>query len=149
MHSHQPLPNPRTASASPSAIDSSRLYFSQLPPANHRKTARQQDQRAQRGRRINLRRSHGLVGLSLSANYAGKDMASLLRHAVLLSRGAGALAIGSDFNGVISTIPGAAGPSDYAAVLKELRSAEIPADHSAEAFVDLWRRTRAVSRGGY
>lgn len=91
-----------------------------------------------------VRRSGGMVGLALAANYAGKDMTSLMKHAAILARDAGphAVVIGSDFNGLISRIDGVPGPSGYAAVIKELKAAGIPADRGAEAFVSLWRRSR-------
>lgn len=96
-----------------------------------------------------VRRSRGLVGLALAANYAGKDMPSLMKHAAILARDAGpaAVVIGSDFNGLISRIDGVPGPAGYAAVLKELKAAGIPADRGAEAFVSLWRRTHAARAG--
>ena len=92
-----------------------------------------------------VKRSGGLVGLTLAANYAGSDLPSLLRHAAAVAREAGpeAIAIGSDFNGLIGRVQGAADPSGYAPVLKELEAAGIPAQLSAEAFVSFWRRTLA------
>lgn len=82
-------------------------------------------------------RSGGLVGLTLSANYAGPDLEALKKHAALLRRDAGdaRVVIGSDFNGVIRPIPGAAGPENYREALKALRPG------GAEAFVDFWRRS--------
>lgn len=90
-----------------------------------------------------VKRSGGMVGLALAANYAGKDMASLLKHAALLARDAGpeAVALGSDFNGLIGLIEGVPGPSAYAAVLKKLAAAGIPATAGAESFLRFWRRT--------
>lgn len=90
-----------------------------------------------------VKRSGGMVGLALAANYAGKDMASLMKHAAILAREAGpeAVAIGSDFNGLIGLIEGVPGPGGYAAVLKELAAAGIPATAGAESFVRFWRRT--------
>jgi microsomal dipeptidase-like Zn-dependent dipeptidase len=90
-----------------------------------------------------VKRSGGMVGLILAANYAGKDRGSLLKHAAALSRDAGpqAVAIGSDFNGVIGLIEGIPGPSAYGPVLKELAAAGVPATAGAEAFVRFWRRT--------
>lgn len=90
-----------------------------------------------------VRRSGGMVGLALAANYAGPDRASLMRHVAILAREAGpeAVAIGSDFNGVIGLIDGVPGPSAYGAVLKELSGAGIPATAGAESFVRFWRRT--------
>ncbi len=90
-----------------------------------------------------VKRSGGMVGLALAANYAGGDVGSLMKHAALLARDAGpqAVALGSDFNGVIGLIEGVPGPSAYALVLKELASAGVPATASAEAFVKFWRRT--------
>jgi microsomal dipeptidase-like Zn-dependent dipeptidase len=89
-----------------------------------------------------VRRSGGMVGLALAANYAGKDMRSLMKHAGMLARDAGldAVALGSDFNGVIGLIEGVPGPSAYALVLKELAAAGVPATAGAEAFVGVWRR---------
>lgn len=98
-----------------------------------------------------VRRSRGLVGLTFAASYLGDDLASLLRHAELIAREAGpeAIALGSDYNGFIPRIEGAADSSGYSLVLKGLREAKIPAARSAEAFVEFWRRTRAYgqSRG--
>ena len=93
-----------------------------------------------------VKRSGGMVGLALAANYAGADRASLMKHAALLAREAGpeAVALGSDFNGVIGLIDGVPGPSAYGSVLKELSAAGIPADGGAEAFVRFWRRTLAA-----
>ncbi|MCM2303225.1 MAG: membrane dipeptidase [Elusimicrobia bacterium] len=90
-----------------------------------------------------VRRSGGMVGLALAANYAGADMKSLMGHAAILAREAGpeAVAIGSDFNGLIGLIEGVPGPDGYAAVLKGLAAAGIPATAGAESFVRLWRRT--------
>lgn len=90
-----------------------------------------------------VKRSGGMVGLALAANYAGADMKSLMGHAAILAREAGpeAVALGSDFNGVIGLIEGVPGPSGYPLVLKELAAAGIPATAGAEAFVKFWRRT--------
>jgi membrane dipeptidase len=90
-----------------------------------------------------VRRSGGMVGLTLAANYAGRDRDSLRRHAAALAREAGpeAVAVGSDFNGVIGLIDGVPGPSAYALVLKELAAAGVPATAGAETFVSFWRRT--------
>lgn len=93
-----------------------------------------------------VKRSGGMVGLALAANYAGRDRGSLMRHAALLARDAGpqAVALGSDFNGVVGLIEGVPGPSAYRLVLKELAAAGIPATAGAESFVRFWRRTEAV-----
>lgn len=93
-----------------------------------------------------VKRSGGMVGLALAANYAGKDMASLMKHATLLAREAGpeAVAIGSDFNGLIGLIAGVPGPGGYAAVLGKLGEAGVPAHRGAEAFTRFWRRTLAA-----
>lgn len=93
-----------------------------------------------------VRRSAGMVGVTLASNYVGKDMISFMKHASALAREAGpqALAIGSDFNGLVGRIEGASGPSGYALVLSELEEAGIPARVSAEAFVSFWRRTQDV-----
>lgn len=93
-----------------------------------------------------VKRSGGMVGLALAANYAGADRASLRKHAAALAREAGpeAVAVGSDFNGVIGLIDGVPGPSAYDAVLKELAAAGIPAAAGAESFVNFWRRTLAA-----
>lgn len=93
-----------------------------------------------------VRRSGGMVGLALAANYAGADRGSLMKHAAVLAREAGpdAVAIGSDFNGVIGLIDGVPGPSAYGSVLKELAAAGIPATAGAESFVRFWRRVDAV-----
>lgn len=97
-----------------------------------------------------VRRSRGMVGLTLSANYVGRGLAALRKQAEALAREAGpdALALGSDFNGYIGLIPGIPDPSGYGLALKEMRAAGIPAERSAEAFVDLWRRTEALSASG-
>lgn len=89
-----------------------------------------------------VKRSGGMVGLALAANYAGADMKSLMGHAAILAREAGpeAVALGSDFNGLIGRIEGVPDPSGYASVLKELAAAGIPATAGAEAFVKLWGR---------
>lgn len=67
-------------------------------------------------------------------------------HAAILAREAGpeAVVIGSDFNGLIGRIEGVPDPSGYAAVLKKLGEARVPADRGAEAFVLYWRRTFAA-----
>lgn len=93
-----------------------------------------------------VRRSKGMVGLTLAANYAGKSSESLNAHAALLARAAGpeAVAIGSDFNGLIAPIEGSSSPGDYASILEKMRSTGIPADRSAEAFTAYWRRISAV-----
>lgn len=93
-----------------------------------------------------VKRSGGMVGLALAANYAGADRAALMKHAALLAREAGpeAVAIGSDFNGVIGLIDGVPGPSAYGSVLQELSAAGIPATDGAESFVRFWRRTLAA-----
>lgn len=95
-----------------------------------------------------VRRSRGMVGVTLAANYAGEEMASFLRHAAIIAREAGpqAVALGSDYNGMIRRVEGAADSSGYATVLKELEAAGIPARGSAEAFVEFWRRTNAYGR---
>lgn len=94
-----------------------------------------------------VRRSEGLVGVTFAANYLGRDLADLVRHAKVLAREAGpeAVALGSDFNGFITRVEGAADSSGYSAVLRELKAAGIPADSSAEAFVRFWRRTKAYA----
>lgn len=91
-----------------------------------------------------VKRSRGLVGVTLAGNYAGKDLASVVRHARAIAdeAGAGSVAVGSDFNGLIRRVDGAAGPSDYPAVLEALEEAGIPARGSAEAFTAFWRRSR-------
>lgn len=93
-----------------------------------------------------VKRSGGMVGLALASNYAGADMGSLMGHAAILAREAGpeAVALGSDFNGLIGRIEGVPDPSGYAAVLKELAAAGVPATASAEAFVGIWRRANAA-----
>ncbi len=89
-----------------------------------------------------VRRSGGLVGLTVADNYAGEDWPA---HARALAREAGAerVVLGSDFNGLIATSPGAEGPADYAAVLGRMREAGLPVERSAEAFVAFWRRSLA------
>lgn len=93
-----------------------------------------------------VKRSGGLVGLALAANYAGADMKSLMGHAAILAREAGpeSVVIGSDFNGLIGRVEGVPDPSGYASVLKELAAAGIPATAGAEAFVSVWRRANAA-----
>lgn len=93
-----------------------------------------------------VKRSGGMVGLALAANYAGADRASLRKHAAILAREAGpeAVAIGSDFNGVIGLIDGVPGPSAYGLVLKDMAAAGIPSTSGAESFVRFWRRTLAA-----
>lgn len=95
-----------------------------------------------------VRRSRGLVGLTFASGYAGKDIPALVAHAKALAREAGpeAVALGSDYNGFISRVAGAEDSRGYAAVLKALAETGIPADKSAEAFVDYWRRTEAYAR---
>ena len=96
-----------------------------------------------------VKRSGGMVGVTLASNYVGSDLASFRRHASALAREAGpeAVAIGSDFNGLIGRVEGAGDSSRYAAALKELAAAGIPASRSAEAFVRFWRRTLAARSG--
>ncbi|MDX6769151.1 MAG: membrane dipeptidase [Elusimicrobiota bacterium] len=93
-----------------------------------------------------VKRSRGMVGVTVASNYVGEDMASFMRHAKALAdgAGAGAVALGTDFNGTITRIEGAPDSSGYGLVIKELRSAGIPADRSAEAFLDFWRRSNAA-----
>lgn len=95
-----------------------------------------------------VKRSRGMVGLTVAANYLGEDMSALLKHAKALAREAGpeALALGSDFNGTITRVEGVPDSTGYTTVLKELRSAGIPADRSAEAFVDMWKRSLSGAR---
>lgn len=95
-----------------------------------------------------VRRSRGIVGLTFAASYLGEDLSAFLRHAELIAREAGpeAIALGSDYNGFIPRIEGAADSSGYSLVLKGLSEAEIPAARSAEAFVEFWRRTLAYGR---
>lgn len=94
-----------------------------------------------------VRRSHGMVGVTFAANYLGEDLAALVRHAEAFAREAGpdSVALGSDYNGFITRIEGAADSSGYALVLKGLAEARIPAARSAEAFVSFWRRTAAYA----
>lgn len=94
-----------------------------------------------------VRRSGGLVGLTVSANYLGAGPGALRHHARVLKNFAGPerVVLGSDFNGVIKTVPGAASPADYAGILEELRSAGLPVERSAEAFVEFWKRSVNVS----
>ncbi len=87
-----------------------------------------------------------MVGVTVAANYVGEDMAAFLRHARALAEHAGpeAVALGTDFNGTITRIEGVPDSSGYGLALKELRSAGIPADRSAEAFLGLWKRSNAA-----
>jgi len=93
-----------------------------------------------------VKRSGGMVGVTLAANYAGGTMPSFLAHAAALAREAGpeAVALGTDFNGLIGRIEGLPDPSAYARALKGLETAGVPANRSAEAFVSFWRRTLAA-----
>lgn len=95
-----------------------------------------------------VRRSRGLVGVTFAANYLGDDLAALVRHARVFAREAGpeAVALGSDYNGLITRVEGAADSSGYKAVLRELGAAGIPASKSAEAFVRFWRATLNAAR---
>lgn len=93
-----------------------------------------------------VKRSGGMVGVTFAAGYVGERLEDLLAHARALAREAGpeALALGSDYNGFIRRIEGAAGSEGYARVLEALAAERIPARRSAEAFVELWRRTNAA-----
>lgn len=93
-----------------------------------------------------VRRSKGMVGITVAANYVGETMADLLKHARALAEHAGpeAIALGTDFNGVITRVEGVPDTSGLPLLLKELRSAGIPADRSAEAFLEFWKRTNAA-----
>ncbi len=95
-----------------------------------------------------VRRSRGLVGVTFASNYLGPDLAALIRHAAAIAREAGpeAVALGSDYNGFIPRIEGAADSTGYALVLKGLAGARVPAARSAEAFLSFWRRTEAYAR---
>jgi microsomal dipeptidase-like Zn-dependent dipeptidase len=97
-----------------------------------------------------VRRSRGMVGVTVAANYLGDTMADLLMHAKALAEHAGpeAVALGSDFNGTITRVEGVPDSSGLPLLLKELRSAGIPADRSAEAFLDVWKRTLRISTSG-
>lgn len=92
-----------------------------------------------------VKRSRGMVGVTFAAGYVGEDIPALVRHAEVIAREAGpeAVALGSDYNGFISRVEGAADSRGYAPVLQALKDAGIPADGSAEAFVALWRRALA------
>ena len=94
-----------------------------------------------------VRRSGGMVGVTFASNYVGEDLPSLLRHAEIVSRQAGpeAVALGSDYNGLIDRIEGAASSTGYELILRALTQAGIPARGSAEAFVAFWRRTQAYN----
>ncbi|MEK7859348.1 MAG: membrane dipeptidase [Elusimicrobiota bacterium] len=95
-----------------------------------------------------VRRSHGMVGITVNANYVGERLADLLAHARLFAQGAGAeaVALGTDYNGFAPRIEGAADSAGYGLVLKALAEEKIPADKSAEAFVGFWRRTRILAK---
>ena len=90
-----------------------------------------------------VKRSHGLVGVTFASNYVGEAMEGLVRHAKALAAGAGkeSVAFGTDYNGLIRRVEGASDSAGYAAVLRELEKAGIPAGRGAEAFVSLWRRS--------
>lgn len=89
-----------------------------------------------------VKKTGGLVGIMLGANYVGESLLSFMSHAEALAKEAGPdnIALGSDYNGFIRRIEGAAGGEGYALVLEALRKKGIRADRSAEAFVRLWRR---------
>jgi microsomal dipeptidase-like Zn-dependent dipeptidase len=93
-----------------------------------------------------VKRSKGMVGLTVAANYVGESMGDLLKHARALAEHAGpeAVALGSDFNGTITRVEGVPDTSGLPLLLKELRSAGIPADRSAEAFLGFWKRVNAA-----
>ncbi len=93
-----------------------------------------------------VKRSKGMVGVTVASNYVGDDMAGFLAHAKAMAREAGpdAIALGTDYNGMIGRIEGAADSSGLPTILKELRSAGIPADRSAEAIVEMWKRSLQV-----
>lgn len=95
-------------------------------------------------------RSKGMVGLIAAADYVGEDMAALLQHAKALAEhaGPGNVALGTDFNGTIRRVEGVPDTSGLPLLIKELRSAGIPADRSAEAFLDVWRRSVRNSTSG-
>lgn len=95
-----------------------------------------------------VKRSRGLVGLTFASGYVGKDIPALVRHAQALAREAGAeaVALGSDYNGFISRVAGAEDSRGYATVLQALSEVGIPADKSAEAFVNYWQRTEAYAK---
>lgn len=97
-----------------------------------------------------VRRSRGMVGLIVAADYVGEDMAALLEHAKALAGHAGPenVALGSDFNGTIRRVEGVPDTSGLPLLLKELRSAGIPADRSAEAFLEVWKRSVSNSTSG-
>lgn len=97
-----------------------------------------------------VKRSRGLVGLTVAADYVGEDMAALLRHARALAEHAGPerVALGTDFNGTIRRVEGVPDSSGLPLLLKELRSAGIPADRGAEAFLDVWKRSLRGSTSG-
>lgn len=95
-----------------------------------------------------VRRSRGMVGVTLASHYVGEDLASFLAHAQALSRHASpdALALGTDYNGTITRVEGAAGSEGYARALEALEGAGIPARRSAQAFVALWKRALDYGR---
>lgn len=90
-----------------------------------------------------VKKTGGMVGVMLGANYVGESLLSFMSHAEALAKeaGPGNVALGSDYNGFIRRIEGAAGGEGYALVLDALKKKGIPADRSAEAFVRLWRRS--------
>jgi microsomal dipeptidase-like Zn-dependent dipeptidase len=93
-----------------------------------------------------VKRSHGMVGLTVSSNYIGEDVAALLKHATIFAREAGpeAVALGTDFNGTITRVEGVPDSSGLPLLIAELKKNGIPADHSAEAFVAYWTRAWAA-----
>lgn len=94
-----------------------------------------------------VKRSRGMVGVTIASNYVGEDLASFVKHATAMAREAGpeALALGTDYNGMIGRVEGAGDSTGYATVIAALTENGVPADRSAEAFVAYWKRALAVN----
>jgi membrane dipeptidase len=95
-----------------------------------------------------VKRSRGMVGLTFGSQYIGDKTEDFVRHAQAIARGAGegALAFGSDYNGFVTRVEGAADSRGYAVLLAALERAGIKSvGSSAEAFVGLWRRSSGPS----
>lgn len=94
-----------------------------------------------------VRRSGGMVGVTFASSYVGDRLQDLAAHAKLLAQGAGAgaLALGSDYNGMIPRVEGLADSTGYPKALRALAAENIPADESAQAFVKLWRRSLSAA----
>jgi microsomal dipeptidase-like Zn-dependent dipeptidase len=91
----------------------------------------------------------GMTGLFFSSQFMGPGIEDLVEHARAIARdaGPGALALGSDFNGLTPRVKGVANSEGYAAVLDALEKEGLKAVRtSAESFTELWRRFERESR---